>query len=578
MLLPNKEQFTDANIKHSEIRRSLGQMVDILKSTEKASLSFDNLESLKECRPFHSNIKAKDLSTGRVYAWIRSSEDGVNPPDGTWIDTQSSEYEHSKKLLQKKLSSTMNGGSIENLFEFSDLRDKPVVAIDATGDIKNPDYSFNDIGGKTELAHDFIEAAKKANIQNTMQKLQLNEKNKLFEFSDLRGKPVVSVTDDGDIIFNGGISLKDSTQVESKTHITAKEYIDDSFIGPLMSGLAFNNATRSNLFEGAVKQQFTIKNESDFLNLKISQSVPINIDTPYFEHTNGDLPQSQVVHPYVCTFKNSVHGFKHILLATPFHNTNDLYENPCVWGSNDLNEFELLDKFDQPLAEFFPTGSRNYNSDNAAIYDHTTGEYVVLFRNSESTESGLYNRHYLMRTQDFINFSKPIKMLRENGGDLSGSTLNLSPTILYNPTLKKWVMYQVDWEGAAQGFSYRTSDHLEHGWSVAQPISTNPNMQPWHCEVRYCGQHYIAIINDINGASNAVNGFGDLFIGISSDGVNFNWSESIFDASFDNPYKATITHEIVGNSVKFHILWTSNGNEFTGWRLYHSETQLIEVI
>ncbi|PJO75505.1 hypothetical protein CWI32_08225 [Acinetobacter pseudolwoffii] len=497
--------------------------------------------------------------------------------------TQSKDYTKAssrnlKKFTDENTRSVINSSSVENLFEFSDSQDRPVVAFTESGDILTPDYVLSEIGEKSEKANSFVESALKSNLQETMKSVQINGRENLYSFNDESGAEVIAFTKNGDIIFDGGVSLRDYTKSENKTHFTAKEFIDESFNQAVLSGLAFNRAKTSYLFDGAFKQQFRIKNEADFLGLKISQGAVIDIDTPYFEKQTDPIQSSQIVHPFICTFKNHVHGFKHILLANPFHNTNDLYENPCVWGTNDLNDFVLLDKFDQPLSEFLPTGVRNYNSDNAAIFDHTTGEYVVLFRNSESQALGLYNRHYLLRTSDFINFSSPIKMLKEDGSDLSGSTLNLSPTILFNPVLKKWVMYQVEWDGAAQGLSYRTSDHLEYGWSQPLPIAKNPYMQPWHCEVRYCGQHFIAIVNDINSATAAQNGFGDLFLGISSDGINFTWSDSIFSGGFNNPYKATITHEIVGNSVKFHILWTSNGNDFAGWRLYHSETNLIEVV
>ena len=577
MRIPEKERFTGNDVTEKSFKEAQNQMIDVLKSTENVSLSFDNIELLKSCRPFHSTLKAKDLATGRIYVWTRTNPEDENTPIWSWVDTKTSEYDYAKKLLGQS-NSIKNSGSVENLFEFSDSQDRPVVAFTKSGDILTPDYVLSEIGEKAEKANSFVESALNSNLQETMKSLQINDRENLYSFTDESGAEVIAFTKNGDIIFDGGASLKNCIKSENKTHFTAREFIDESFNQAILSGLAFNRAKKSYLFDGAFKQKFRIKNEADFLGLKISQGVAIDLDTPYLNKQDDPVHSSQVVHPYICTFKNYVHGFKHILLANPFHNTNDLYENPCVWGSNDLNNFVLLDKFDQPLSEFLPTGVRNYNSDNAAIFDHTTGEYVVLFRNSESQALGLYNRHYLLRTSDFINFSSPIKMLKEDGSDLSGSTLNLSPTVLFNPTLNKWMMYQIEWDGAAAGFSYRTSDHLEYGWSQPLPISTNPNMQPWHCEVRYCGQHFIAIVNDINGASSAENGFGDLFIGISLDGINFTWSDSIFSGGFNNPYKATITHEIVGNSVKFHILWTSNGNDFAGWRLYHSETNLIEVV
>ncbi|MFH4077484.1 hypothetical protein WAI85_20715, partial [Acinetobacter baumannii] len=86
----------------------------------------------------------------------------------------------------------------------------------------------------------------------------------------------------------------------------------------------------------------------------------------------------------------------------------------------------------------------------------------------------------------------------------------------------------------------------------------------------------ICIVNDVLSDSNAINGKGNLYLGISSDGINWKFSQnSIFDGVFHNPYKATISPFVQNNLLRFNIVWTSNGNDFDGWKLYSSQTDAI---
>ncbi|MFC2997297.1 hypothetical protein ACFODO_18985, partial [Acinetobacter sichuanensis] len=204
---------------------------------------------------------------------------------------------------------------------------------------------------------------------------------------------------------------------------------------------------------------------------------------------------------FLCNFYKTFRGFNHILLLTPYHDTDANFENPCVYGSNDLLSFELLSDMPQPLYERYPD-AYNYNSDNFAIYDHTTGEFCVGWRNG-ATASGF--DLWISRTRDGIDWTPRQQFIPKS------LELLLSPNVLYNPTINKWVMYSVSNDiihNAFDGnqFNYRLADDLDGNWS--EPIFIETPFTAWHQETRYCGNQFITIINDQKYT-------GQLYLGIS---------------------------------------------------------------
>lgn len=522
---------------------------------------------------------AKALDTKKIWLWKQTSAVGVIPVKYEWVDTGLSELQlaenFAKNLIADKIETS---GDVASLFNFNDAEDKTVVQIRGNGDIVNPNYSLNEIGQLGEQT-----ASKVGNKLDILE--EVNTKEELFNFIDNLGRTVVSFLENGDIVFAGGRSLLgelDAKKIETKQSFSSKEFVSSEFLAVMQQGQILNGASSIGVFLSATKQDYQIKNTQDFLALKISEPANhIKIETPYFDTALDQSPYSQVVHPFLCEFKKSQQGFKYILLLTPFHKTNDQYENPVVYGSNDLKVFKMLDGFKQPLAEPLKISNYNYNSDNFAVFDHTTGEFCVFYRNTIANDSNtqiIKNNLYVRRTSDFVNWTESKLIKNANNQELLGALL--SPSVIFNPTLKKWMMYSVDWtEGAIGGeYCYRTSDHLEYGWSEPIKVTSPIQFKPWHQETRYCGKNFISIINDID-SKNANNGNGDLHIGISSDGINWQFSNSMFDGAFKDPYKASISPVFNENKVKFNILWTSNGNfDVNGWKLFATETSEIEVI
>lgn len=443
------------------------------------------------------------------------------------------------------------------LFIFEDFDGKVVAIVKPDGNIITPKANLHELKSATDFLTQF-----NLSIEESDRKVGINELNEnLFDFEDATGEKVITFKKSGVIQLNNETNLS-RTSVNSgeiSAGIFQKEYAESDYLNLNLQRLLLSNVSTLSPFVGSHKQQFSIKNTNDFLSLKISQGNVLSIDTPYYKK-DLHVFSNQVVHPYICKFQKTVMGYKWIMLITPFHSTNDMYENPCVYGSNDLKNFELLDTFEQPLMGLLPTGEYNYNSDPSCVFDHGTGEFCVISRNTQAASGSSL---YVLRTKDFVSWNEP-ELMNINDG--------LSPSIVFDTSINKWVLYSYY---NNTSFSRKVADKLEGPWVVSDVIT--PPFNIWHQEIRFCGTHYVGVFVD-----NRLNTGGALYLGISADGINWQFSGDIFEGAHFPAYKPSITHEFVDSThIKFHIVWTSSdisGVLSEKWKLFSAETNSIEVI
>ncbi|MGQ1523184.1 hypothetical protein ACT44T_14415 [Acinetobacter baumannii] len=548
--------------------------------------------------PTISPKAAKALDTKKIWYW--GKDEGET--EDSWHDTGLSELDQAKQYVDLKLKNN----ALESLFDFNDSEQNTVARILSDGDIETAKF-----GKLSNLPESTLEQAKlyadfktksldedfskslfdfKDKDESIVAQLLENgdlslaaldgkgvaqfiklllsvsanssEDSSILKLYDIAGNLVFDFTNDGDVIFDGGKSLKALAHKESNSVIgipSSYELLTDDFNSLISSYRNLSHISDLPIPTGLCSQKFKISNKAEFLNLKISQAERIKIDTPYYQ-------DDHVVHPFLCNFYKTFRGFKHLLLLTPYHNTDSIFENPCVYGSNDLLNFELLSDMPQPIYERYP-GSYNYNSDNFGVYDHTTGEFCVCWRNG-TTQSGF--DLWMSKTSDGITWTE-----RERLTPLSDELL-LSPNIIYNPIIKKWVMYSISNDVihesfAGNKFNYRLAENLHGPWS--EPIFIDTPFTSWHQETRYCGDQFITIINDQKIT-------GQLYLGISDDGLAWEFNNiGMIDGAHLNSYKASIVPSVTENSVQFDIFWTSSnvGNGEDLWQLFHAQTQPIQI-
>lgn len=483
---------------------------------------------------------------------------------GSWVKSLYDPVSQSlRNTADVKESFIGEKSDLKSLFLFEDNAGSVVASIGLDGNIVTPSANLNKIQSNVDFLNLFRGTLDELGDKVGFEPLSDN----LFDFEDSVGTVAAAITQQGNIKINNGETALARSSIysgEKAVGLYAREFAQQEYLNLNLQRLLASNTSTLSPFAGSYKQQFTIKNTADFLALKIVQGAQIKIDTPYHPKNSGTI-SDQVVHPYICKFNKTVAGYKHIMLITPFHQTQDYYENPCVYGSNDLRIFDMLREFKQPLADVQLTDYYNYNSDPCCVFDHATGEFCVINRNTQVIDGANISTLSAIRTRDFINWSAP-QLMQLPATDM------LSPSIIYDASINKWVMFG---RSSSNSFGICTADSLTGQWSSIRSV-TAP-FKTWHLEVRYCGSHYIGIFGDHDSASG-----GALYIGISTDSVNWQFSNSIFTGTHLPAYKPSITHEFVDdNHIKFKIVWTSSDMDSSlanKWRLFTAETNIIEVI
>lgn len=312
---------------------------------------------------------------------------------------------------------------------------------------------------------------------------------------------------------------------------------------------------------GLVRQDYTISDDSWIDKFSVYDVPETPLITPYD-------PRNGVVHPYLIEFTGKFRGYKYFLAITPYDNSEDWMENPCVYGSNDLITFDLLDGFEQPLAHK-PDGN-GHLSDVAFAYDPRSGELICLWRKSMRKPDGNTLESIQYRTtKDGYNWTDERQMFEVYKWD----DMILSPALVFDPETEYWHMYTVadrD-ELGVRRIRHRKSKDLDN-WSLFDydTIPHPESIQAWHLEVRYIGDKLAMLLNDQHS--------GKLFFGVSDDFVNFTISEeSLLKNSAKESYKATFNPVFQGNRWAVDVVWTTNGAKSNVWELAVSRSNFIEL-
>lgn len=314
------------------------------------------------------------------------------------------------------------------------------------------------------------------------------------------------------------------------------------------------------------QQNYTMN--SSWLNT-VKFNKPTNktvINTPY---RNND----GVCHPHIIEFYNGFRGYRYLMLLTPYYNTKEEFENPCVYGSNDLVSFELLDGFQQPLADR-PTHEFGtaHNSDNVFTHDPRTGELIVVWRETWrnwNNEGEVADAWVMRKTKDGYTWTEKEYLF----GPYKKSTgmYTASPAILYDPKQDLWHVYI----GTGAGIQHYVKKLLTHtGWELPSNITVPSEFKPWHVDVRYVGNKIVALVHD--------NTNGQFRFGVSSDFVNFDWaSASNYTESGLDMYKATFLPEFSSsNQLAFNVIYSTrydNADIAKRWELYVTKTNFVDA-
>lgn len=371
----------------------------------------------------------------------------------------------------------------------------------------------------------------------------------LAEFCDNSGATYAEVLRDGDYRFSGKrlgglFGLIDVHKPAHRAPVTRFSQMRKDF-SDILSNL--RNWKGSNAIApvplAQVAETWELFDTESFLATQIqykdvSECV---VDTPYFE--NG-----QVVHPYVAQFYGHLLGESTIMMLTDYHETNDKYEDPSIYGVDETS-FRLLKEPPQPLATPNTSFSNNYNSDPFLYYDFHNGVLVFCWRNgSRATGFSLMARE----TVDGVHWSDPYTFYPTDK-----TRMLLSPCALYTPEKDLYSIYAINRNELGQvkfSFCWMSPERQFSQWHyIETPFPV------WHAEVKRLGSGFIGVFND-NYHSR------QLFLGYSNDGMNWQFADRpLLAGEFEPSYKASIAMNIKTISdwqckanLEISLYWTTS--------------------
>ncbi|WP_418141505.1 hypothetical protein NUW46_04860 [Marinobacter sp. MA] len=434
---------------------------------------------------------------------------------------------------------------------FVDQSGEIVAKITRAGEIITPSFSTSNIKGITSaIATD-------------------TERNPLYSavLLDTEGNILLRIGLDGELYLPGlqnGVQniLTNIPEISDGPRSAALPHPDRHTLADVFSGETLKCATFRRLAGGpeGAPMPFTLfphnyqVSDDWIFNISTTQPAPIPVDTPYFEDDG-------VVHPHVIEFGYPFRGYRYWMVLTPYRGSENAYENPVIYGSNDLQSFEMLNGFAQPL-EDAPSGG--FNSDCGWTYDIHSGDLICYWRQTIDLNTASGSREFSIRyraSKDGINWT-PVQTIRP----LSADAHFRSPSLLFDPVSGLWELYWFD----GYRIMYETAPSLSGPWSVSQEIqmqSRDGNIQIWHGEVRYVGNKKVFLINDMEN--------GELHLGIEGDDGKWRFnSNSVLAGSHEDAYKASFLPKFNANGeIALDIIWTSQlGTDGVHWFLYTNTT------
>lgn len=326
---------------------------------------------------------------------------------------------------------------------------------------------------------------------------------------------------------NTTIGVANTTKTEITTKITEGETIVDNI------ETAISNGDIS-----------TVKSDIVTINSSLSESAKI-FDKQIIDTRNALIPlnivtydgSNQATHPSVIATSNFA-NLKYWMAYTPYPNSNDDYENPCVVGSNTGIDWMKLtvNPIDKPTDEETTAGA--YMSDTDLVYSN---KLECWYRFNKAGVEQLLRK----TTTDGVTWSE-----REIVFDMSGTGGTLSPSIIYTNGLYK--MWYVKTNG--QIYYTESTTGVLGTWSTPLLVTVtyaNTVFIPWHIDVvLISGIYYLTI----NGALSTDLNSRHILMSESTDGLSFTNATIILSPSsysndtFDNStlYRASMVKTTVG--------------------------------
>ena len=503
------------------------------------------------------------------------------------VQGQSEEYRYLIDSLTKEVSKKLLNSTDGSIMNVVDMLENIIFKIDKDGKI----YA---VGMESDLVTTI------ANNKSLVQQLSNDVTNQVLTklFNSTTGNIVDLVDAAENIIFqikaDGKINvvgldtdLVSAINSKSETGLAvvdtsnlAKYSYKDTFEQSAQSLLNFAHSQNVGLYAptplGQLKQNFTLSNT--WLDQAVISEFPAitPMNTPYGMNRG-------VVHPNILEFPNGFNGYRYLLGMTGYTNGNTREENPFIYGSNDLQTFDLLTGLlDEPQSYTWEKGV-TYNSDIVMFYDPKTLELCVAWRRyladtSGGTPNETSETIYCIRTKDLKKWSEKEVIFYYAGVPWGGQIV--SPVFLFDVKTDTWHLYAPSGSRALNSIRHFTSKTLKNDWTLQGTITDLPvGSQAWHLDGKFIGDRIALMVQDREPGTSF--GMG-MRMGISDadNYTNFTWASKYLD---DVPnrlqcYKGTfVPHFNQLNQMSITYIWTTNSNEAEKYKLLVQTTPFFDA-
>lgn len=297
-----------------------------------------------------------------------------------------------------------------------------------------------------------------------------------------------------------------------------------------------------------------------------ANSTRLEINSPYRDNDG-------FVHPHILEFYNGFRGYRYIIAITPYYLTNEAEENPCIYGSNDLINFDLLDGFDQPLdVRPTPDYSTGHNSDNVLTYDPRTGELICIWRQTlrnPNNDGVRVDALWMRKTKDGYSWTDRERIFKATDHALAGGAG--SPAIVYDVASGYWHMYLTTLSLTTDAMRLFKAKHLhEDAWEYAGTLVLP--FKPWHQDIKIVGNKVCMLVYCYPPDNT-------IYFGIADDFLNFEWTQNLLLEN--NAYKSSFVPEFnEQNQMALKILYSTDSSPSEAsekWRMYMHQTNFMNV-
>lgn len=272
-------------------------------------------------------------------------------------------------------------------------------------------------------------------------------------------------------------------------------------ISQRLDNISNSSGSGSTLNEQQIDERINLKLTTQY---KANPIEPLNIITSYVDGDN------QPTHPSVKFFPESWNGHKYWMGYTPYPNSNDAFENPCITYSDDGIKWSE-EGISNPIQN---KPSNGYNSDTHLVVNNNVLECWWREVNGSIT--------YIKRKKSSDGIAWGDEETLFNAGLLDA----LSPVVIYDEgKYKIWVVYR------RECLKYYESNDGAN-WQYIRDINVTtlePNWKVWH----------IDIIRNENGEYE--------FVGCYQNNGEFDQNNFIFYAKSKDNITYSIPIKILGN-------------------------------